>query len=61
MLIIYEKKEILYRDDNEKSYKVKGITVLNSSQTSAPHQREHSPVTPDLLRVQKELEIWIFM
>ena len=23
--------------------------------------REHSPVTPDLLRLQKELEIWIFM
>ena len=25
-----------------------------------PTPREHSPVTPDLLQLEKELEMWIF-
>ena len=56
------KQKILSTDEHEEQYKVKGLVSAQLQATPRPHcfLRAHSPVTPDLLRSQRKLEMQIF-
>ena len=49
---------MINKGENEKQYKVKDMAA---TQLHPSFQRQHGPVTPDLLKLQEELEIQISM